>query len=210
MRNAESIIYSPEQKPRLLKALEPYFGDPQESLHTQIKRKRCLSRFSKERIPGQDTTALVIGRFQPPHPGHFYLLEAALHVADHVIVGIGSANKRDTDKNPFSAELRKFMLHEGLRRRRIQSHYRFVYLNDYDEDLDDYDKDQRWCDETLKLAGKPDVVVGNNDWVNNIFRANNVRALEIKELERSSYQGTVIRESLLEQGILPLTIGGLK
>lgn len=205
-RKERNTIYEAQESslgvdPHLLKALKPYFTEVNEGIITHIKRQRQLARFRKERIPGKDTTALVIGRFQPPHPGHFYLLEAALQVADNVIIGIGSANKIDND-NPFLAELREYMLHTGLKVRGIEKHFSFAYLNDYDEDLDDYDKDQLWCDRTLAVTGIPDVVVGNNPWVNNIFRSNNIRVLEIKELRRAEYQGSVIRNDLRSSGIL--------
>lgn len=44
---------------------------------------------------------LVIGRFQPFHKGHKFLVDAALDSCDQVIVVIGSAQAYDTPKNPL-------------------------------------------------------------------------------------------------------------
>ncbi len=198
-------IYSKEPifNPTLLAALEPYYGIQEEGLLARMQRRSLLARFSKQRIRGVDEKALIIGRFQPPHDGHFYLIEAASLIANSLTIGLGSANKVDNDKNPFPAKLREYMLKEGMKQRGLQCNVRFVYLDDYDEDLDDYDKDQRWCDMTLNKTGKPDVIVGNNPWVNNIFRDNGLRVLEIEEFKRKTNQGTEIRKKLQDQGVLP-------
>lgn len=58
--------------------------------------------------------AVVIGRFQPVHNGHKYLLEQALAVANRVIVLVGSANKASNIKNPFSFDERSQMIYNGM------------------------------------------------------------------------------------------------
>jgi len=40
---------------------------------------------------GQNKTGIVLGRFQPMHPGHIYLVEKAFEENDFVVVCIGSA-----------------------------------------------------------------------------------------------------------------------
>jgi bifunctional NMN adenylyltransferase/nudix hydrolase len=46
--------------------------------------------------------ALFIGRFQPFHLGHKYIINESLKQFDKVIVGIGSSNSPRTIKNPFT------------------------------------------------------------------------------------------------------------
>lgn len=58
----------------------------------------------------QFDVAVVIGRFQPFHNGHKYLLEQALLLAEKVVVLVGSANKAVNIKNPFTFEERKNMI----------------------------------------------------------------------------------------------------
>ncbi|MFC0821068.1 bifunctional nicotinamide-nucleotide adenylyltransferase/Nudix hydroxylase [Moraxella marmotae] len=53
---------------------------------------------------------VFIGRFQPFHQGHRYVIERALCHAKQVIVLIGSANAPRTPKNPFSLDERREMI----------------------------------------------------------------------------------------------------
>jgi nicotinamide-nucleotide adenylyltransferase len=178
-----------------LAVLEPYMR-----LHDEealLEKKRNLQLIAQERIPGEDRIGLVVGRFQPPHAGHFYLIEAALAVSDNVVIGIGSANARD-EKNPFTALRREMILRSELKKNGLNERVKFVYLNDYD-------KDTMWCDKTLEQAnqwGKINVIVGNNGLVNNIFRKKGYRALEIPELYRTELNATDVRADLREKGFL--------
>lgn len=54
--------------------------------------------------------AVVIGRFQPFHNGHLFLINEALKLADNVIILVGSANRAVSPKNPFSYEQRRKMV----------------------------------------------------------------------------------------------------
>lgn len=54
--------------------------------------------------------SVVIGRFQPFHLGHEYLLKQAAEGATHLLVLIGSAEQARTPKNPFTANERAAMI----------------------------------------------------------------------------------------------------
>jgi bifunctional NMN adenylyltransferase/nudix hydrolase len=58
--------------------------------------------------------AVVLGRFEPPHVGHFLLYNKAFLVAEHVLILIGSSNAPRTIKNPFTFEERKQMILTSL------------------------------------------------------------------------------------------------
>ena len=67
------------------------------------------------------SVALVVGRFQPFHKGHWYLLQQALAVADFLVIAVGSSNIHN-EENPLSYETRVQMLqlvleHEGVKER---------------------------------------------------------------------------------------------
>ena len=53
---------------------------------------------------------LIIGRFNPLHVGHEYLINYALSKCDKLLIFIGSANKNLSLSNPFSYEEREMML----------------------------------------------------------------------------------------------------
>ena len=53
---------------------------------------------------------LILGRFNPLHIGHEYLINYALSRCDKLLVFVGSANKEGTIENPFSYKEREEML----------------------------------------------------------------------------------------------------
>ncbi len=92
--------------------------------------------------------ALCLGRFQPFHNGHFALIQKALQEADWVIVGIGSAWRPRTPRNPLSWQERAELIRvsfSALENERI----RLMPLRDYFDVA-------RWCralhHRTLQLA----------------------------------------------------------
>jgi bifunctional NMN adenylyltransferase/nudix hydrolase len=58
----------------------------------------------------QYKVAVVIGRFQPFHSGHYQLMRNALDVADRLIIIVGSTNIPRTPKNPFTYSERVRMI----------------------------------------------------------------------------------------------------
>ena len=65
---------------------------------------------------------LFLGRFQPFHNGHLYVVEEMIHdkSIDEIIIGIGCAQEAYTLENPFTAGERFEMINNTLR---MQSWY---------------------------------------------------------------------------------------
>ncbi len=57
---------------------------------------------------------IFIGRFQPFHLGHEFVMTQAFSYTNHLIVLIGSANLPRTLKNPFSFDERASMIQKGM------------------------------------------------------------------------------------------------
>ena len=53
---------------------------------------------------------LLIGRFQPFHLGHLDAVLFGLSRTENLFIGIGSSNKSNERRNPFSAEERREMI----------------------------------------------------------------------------------------------------
>lgn len=140
-------------------------------------------------------TALVIGRFQPPHPGHAYLFQQALQIAEKLIIGIGSANVHDVD-NPFSAQVRLSWIQEMLEKEKIMGKVEKIVF------LDDDPSDEIWLRETLKAVGEFDVAVSNNGWVTGIFAQAGHPIVKIPFWRRKDYEGRKIRAKMREEGTL--------
>jgi cytidyltransferase-like protein len=60
--------------------------------------------FGKKRI------GVFLARLQPVHNAHLYVIKQALLENDEVYVIVGSANKKETIRNPFSIALRRELL----------------------------------------------------------------------------------------------------
>ncbi len=54
--------------------------------------------------------AVYIGRFQPPHSGHHYVMKNAATIADRVLVLIGSSTASRSVRNPFTLQERIHMI----------------------------------------------------------------------------------------------------
>jgi nicotinamide-nucleotide adenylyltransferase len=137
------------------------------------------------------STGLVVGRFQPFHKGHLYLLQKALEVADKIIIAIGSVEKQDA-QNPIPFAQREQMLRQVLQKEGLADRVTKIVS------LQDYPSDEQWVSELEKVAGPFEVVVGNNDWTNRVLTEAGYAALTVPDLQRDKYQGTVIRDSAKE------------
>lgn len=53
---------------------------------------------------------IIVGRFQTLHSGHEFMIDKAIELCDEVGIFIGSSQESGTEKNPFTYELRKYLL----------------------------------------------------------------------------------------------------
>lgn len=134
---------------------------------------------------------LVIGRFQPFHKGHKYLIKKALHVSKNIKIAIGSSNVNDLD-NPYDFETRKAMLELFLEKEGLRDKVISIFPS---PDIPD---DGKWLEDILKRAGTFDVVIGNNDWVNGIFEDAKYKVLVISHYKRNILEGKKIRQLMRE------------
>ncbi|HVZ12241.1 MAG TPA: adenylyltransferase/cytidyltransferase family protein [Patescibacteria group bacterium] len=134
---------------------------------------------------------LVVGRFQPFHKGHLYLLNEVLKACDKIIIAVGSSNVSN-ENNPLSYAtrvemLKKVILEEGLGKRVIK------IVPSPDDPSDD-----KWLELLLKEAGKIDIAFGNNEWTNGILERAGYEVIEVPYLNRVHFQGVYIRNMFSE------------
>lgn len=137
--------------------------------------------------------ALLIGRFQPFHLGHLYLIKKALEVADEIVVGIGSANIYDGN-NPLDWRAREKILKSVFYKENMEIRVERIVA------LDDFFNDEKWLANVKDRAGDFDIVVGNNEWVNRIMEKGGYKVLRVPYYKRYLYEGEKIRKLLLENG----------
>lgn len=149
----------------------------------------------EERLNGMKKykRGLLIGRFQPFHKGHLYLLKESLEMAERLVVGIGTANRIDHD-NPWTKKERRRMLEAVIKNEKIVGRIvKIVDVNDYLE------SDERWYQKAVSDIGPVDVVFGNNDWVNDIYETHGVPSIHIPYYKRYLMEGFKIR-NLIRSG----------
>lgn len=151
-------------------------------------------------------TALIIGRFQPFHLGHLYLVYKALAISDKIVIGIGSANVLDRE-NPLTALQRHKLIHNRLNDEGLSNKVsNIVHLKDFgkvDDNINIRKKtDLLWLRHAQSRIGKVDVVVGNNQWVNGIFGEAGYKVETVDEFDRDLLSGTNCRQILDEAGML--------
>lgn len=135
---------------------------------------------------------LVIGRFQPFHLGHKYLIEKALEVSEKIIIGIGSSNKND-EKNPYPADVRVEFLKKFVKEEKLEKRVSKI-IKLYDNPDDDV-----WFENLIKKTGKFDVTVGNNPWNNGIIERHGIIAMTIGFYKRHRLEGIKIRKLIEEE-----------
>ncbi len=109
-------------------------------------------------------TGFYTGRFQPFHLGHLSAIKQALNEVDFLVIGIGSAQYKNTKGNPFSAEERKKIIQAALAENDIsENQYKIIPI----PDIHDNDK---WPDYVIGLTPEfQQVFVGNDGLVKELF-----------------------------------------
>lgn len=143
------------------------------------------------------STGFIVGRFQPMHRGHEFMIMKGLSVCRRLLVVIGSADKHGTPRNPFSYEQRK---------RWIKQCCPFIDVIPIDDLHEDPVDGGEWGDYLLEtvehhLGYIPQLyisgmeVAGRTNWFNGIERAKNIEQLMIPR--RYNCSSSKVRDYLL-------------
>ncbi len=135
---------------------------------------------------------IVIGRFQPFHLGHKYVIEKALDLCDCLYLGIGSAQVFN-EKNPYSAEKRKKFLEIFIKEEKIEDRIIKIIT------IDDFPDDDVWFKRLIKRIPGTEVIIGDNEWVNGIFERHKIPAFRVGYYRRHILEGTKIRDRMMEK-----------
>lgn len=139
-------------------------------------------------------TELVIGRFQPFHIGHYKAIMRIIEKGkeekgnsrlEKLIIGIGSAQYRNTIENPFSYDERKLMIELSLKEVEGLKVYPITDINDYD----------KWVQHVIGCVPDFDVIRTNNEVVRKLFEDANYTVKDIPV--ESIISGTEIREMMV-------------
>src|SRR5262249_350884 len=126
-------------------------------------------------------TGLLIGRFQPFHKGHLYLLKEAFKHVDKLIIGIGSSNVSNNN-NPFDFKKRKKMSEKGIVKEQLNKVSSIF-------PIPDDPSDDVWLENVLKKVGEFDIYIGNDEWTDGIFEKAGYKVLRMPYFNRDIYVG---------------------
>ncbi|HXV51087.1 MAG TPA: nicotinamide-nucleotide adenylyltransferase [Nitrosopumilaceae archaeon] len=131
---------------------------------------------------------LLIGRFQPFHLGHLEAILFGLSRVENLWIGIGSSNKSNEMKNPFTADERKEMIISSLDKK-IAEKIKIYYI----PDVSDHSK---WTLEINSIVPKYDVVFSNDEFTQHLFQKRGVKIIPVTLKQRESLSGTNIRAKI--------------
>jgi len=132
---------------------------------------------------------LLIGRFQPFHKGHLEAVKIGLSKVDNLWIGIGSSNKSNEKRNPFTADERKEMILSSLDSQTLERVKIFFV-----PDTGDHEK---WTYHVDSIVPPYDLVFSNDDFTLTLYKKRGKSVFEIPLLKRDIISGTNIREMIV-------------
>ena len=128
---------------------------------------------------------LLIGRFQPFHLGHLDAVLFGLSRVENLFICIGSSNKSNERKNPFSAEERREMIVTSIEPS-IADRIKIF-------DVPDVGDHEKWTFEIDKTVPKYDIVFTNDEFTRTLFEKREISVISVVLKDREKFSGTSIR-----------------
>ena len=136
------------------------------------------------------TRGLFIGRFQPYHNGHHTVIKDVAADVDVLVVGVGSADKSHTSKNPFTAGERVAMIRNAGRT--IEG------ADIVPVPIIDVDRNAIWVSHVESLCPPFDRVYTNNALVRQLFTERGYQVEGTQMYNRKNLSGTKVRDLMLD------------
>ncbi|MFX1387047.1 MAG: nicotinamide-nucleotide adenylyltransferase [Promethearchaeota archaeon] len=153
-----------------------------------------ISLFERKIDPltkNRNRTALFIGRFQPLHHGHIYVLKKILNSNEKIKIGIGSSQYSYTLNDPFTSDERKKFLNAALEKRNISNNRYEIYY------IPDIFNAKKWVDHVISIVGKFDTVYSNSDWVRELFFNKGIRVGNKITIFKKKFNANNIRKLII-------------
>ena len=137
--------------------------------------------------------ALFIGRFQPLHHGHIYILTKMLKLYKELKIGIGSSQLSKIKSDPFTYEERLNFISTALNERGINPN-RFEIFP-----IPDIFNANKWVDHVISIVGEFDTIFSNSDWVRQLFQNKGINVGEKIEIFKKKYNGSNVRKLISKE-----------
>ena len=133
---------------------------------------------------------LLIGRFQPFHLGHLDAVLFGLSRTENLFICIGSSNKSNESRNPFSAKERREMIISSIEPSMAERIKIF--------DIPDVGDHEKWAFEIDKIVPKHDVVFTNDEFTQTLFEKREMNVVPVVLKDREKFSGTNIRKLIAD------------
>jgi nicotinamide-nucleotide adenylyltransferase len=134
------------------------------------------------------TRGFYIGRFQPFHEGHREMTATIAEKVDEVVVGIGSAGKSHTVRNPFTAGERIMMISRVLES---------IDTRTYVVPIEDIERNSVWVSHIESMSPAFDVAYSNNPLVVRLFEEAGIQVRQSEMYDREALKGSKIRKRMI-------------
>ena len=114
---------------------------------------------------------ILIGRFQPLHKGHVEAIDFSLQNVDKLFIVIGSSEKSNQKRNPFTFEERKNMITLAINFRSMNDKaIKIVPITDAENHLE-------WIKSIKNAIGEYNVIFTNDELTEKLFKKENVEVI---------------------------------
>ncbi len=131
---------------------------------------------------------LFVGRFQPFHKGHLHALRFAIKFCKKLVIGVGSSQISNTERNPLTSNKRIAIIKTTLGNE-ILSKNRLIFAK-----IPDFSNDEKWFRYIISRWPKTAVVFSRNRVVNRIFKEHGILVISPPWHNRNKFSGTKIRK----------------
>lgn len=182
-----SHFYSKSELSKILK--EKDVVDYSKSIWRELIEMDLKQLFQQKKVSQNSSDrALIIGRFQPLHHGHMYILKRIFENHKQVKIGIGSSQLSNQYADPFSDTERRDFFLAVLSKRDISSNRYEIFS------IPDIFNAQKWVDHVISIVGEFDIVYSNSDWVRQLFKNRGFQLGKKIEIFKKKYNGTNVRQ----------------
>ena len=132
---------------------------------------------------------ILVGRFQPVHRGHVQAIEFALENSNKLFVVVGSAEKSNQKRNPFTFEERKKMIELAINEKELQDNISIIPINDANNHTE-------WISSIKNTIGEYNLIFTNDELTEKLFKKDETRVINVPLLDRNILSATEVRKRL--------------
>ncbi len=147
-----------------------------------------INTSKNKKISSKKDTALFLGRFQPLHHGHIYMLNKILKLYKKIKIGVGSSQLSGSEINPFTFNERVNFITSALNKRGINPQRFSIYP------IPDIFNASEWVNHVTSIVGSFDTIFSNSDWVRQLFQNESYIVGEKIGIFKKKYNASNVRK----------------